>query len=178
MMKTMKANATRRGLSIAVLIAAGSLLAACGGGTTVESDTDESIAPLTRELASSSTSSSSVESSSTQESTSASASADAPAEPQGPDQPAQEISQLPTTEFTSADEEYLAALVEGGIDVVGIESEMVSAGMMVCGDTTDALTQATVDAIAGQVVQQQRTTASHDVVVAEITEQASEIYCS
>ncbi|MDO4929166.1 MAG: DUF732 domain-containing protein [Corynebacterium sp.] len=177
-MNTTTANATRRGLSVAALVAVGSILAACGGGTTVESDTDESIAPLTRELASSSTSSTSAESSSAQESASTSSSTGASAEPQGPDQPAQEISQLPTTEFTSVDTEFLAALNETGIDVAGIESEMVSAGMMVCGDTTDALTQATVDAVAGQVIEQQRTTASHDTVVAEIKEQASKTYCS
>lgn len=169
--------------SVAAVISASFLLTACGG-TTVESDADESIAPLSREVVTSTSSeaasSSVVASSSTAASTSATAPASTtplPAAGDGLDAPAQEITAVPTQEFESTDTAYLAALQEAGINTEGIQSEMVSAGRMVCGGSEDGVTQANILAIAGQVKSQARSEESEERIVEIIREQATRTYC-
>lgn len=187
MMKQVQSTGIRRGMALGnILVAAAIALSACGG-TTVETEADESIAPLSREPASSSSSSSSASSSSSEsssassgESSGAASSSSAPAatsEPAGLDQPAQEITAVPQQQLSDTDVRYLQGLQNAGIDTAGIQPEMVSAGIMVCEGSDDDLTQATVRAIAGQVVQQQRSAAQEDAVMDTITKEAQQAYC-
>lgn len=77
--------------------------------------------------------------------------------------------------LTPADEDFLAALDEAGIDVTGTEDQLIAAGHAHCGDAdADA---AIVAAVAGQLVAQGRVDGEAGDVAGEIADAADEAYC-
>lgn len=151
----------------AVLLVAGTLLSACGSATVDEGDaTETSVAPLERSSAASGESSASKASES---------SASAPAERTPGEEPedrgAREISEIPTpAPAQGPDQDFLDAVAEKGVNVDGVEDQLVGAAQASCqGDAV------TVPAVAGQLIEQGRTELSHEDVVQLITEQGNKL---
>ena len=151
----------------AVLLAAGTLLSACGSATVDEGDaTETSVAPLERSSAASGESSASKASES---------SASAPSERTPGEEPedrgAREISEIPTpAPAQGPDQDFLAAVAEKGVNIDGVEDQLVGAAQASCqGDAV------TVPAVAGQLIEQGRTELSHEDVVQLITEQGNKL---
>ncbi|OFP66834.1 hypothetical protein HMPREF2978_04175 [Corynebacterium sp. HMSC074C01] len=151
----------------AVLLAAGTLLSACGSATVDEGDaTETSVAPLERSSAASGESSASKASES---------SASAPAERTSGEEPedrgAREISEIPSPAPPQGpDQDFLSAVAEKGVNVDGVEDQLVGAAQASCqGDAV------TVPAVAGQLIEQGRTELSHEDVVQLITEQGDKL---
>ncbi|HIX79282.1 MAG TPA: hypothetical protein H9978_04960 [Candidatus Corynebacterium faecipullorum] len=152
----------------AVLLASGTLLSACGSATVDENEaTDTSVAPLERSSGESSASKPSE--------SSASASGDAPSERTTGEEPedrgAREVSEIPTpAPAQGPDQDFLAAVAEKGVNIDGVEDQLVGAAQASCqGDTV------TVPAVAGQLIEQGRTELSHEDVVQLITEQGNKL---
>ncbi|MDN6135989.1 hypothetical protein [Corynebacterium sp.] len=150
-------------------------LAACGSAT-VESGSevspDATVAPLERgdgDLLSSSESETSEERSS-KESTEASTSK---SEPAPEDRGAQEVEQAPTPQVDTSNAGFLDAVAGGGVDITGVENQLVSAAHTACNPDDDV----TVLAVAGQLIEQERTDKDVEEVVALINEQAQAAYC-
>ncbi|MBU5654458.1 hypothetical protein ACW675_01010 [Corynebacterium aurimucosum] len=151
----------------AVLLAAGTLLSACGSATVDEGDaTETSVAPLERSSVASGESSASKASES-----SASASAERTPGEEPEDRGAREISEIPTpVPAQGPDQDFLAAVAEKGVDIDGVEDQLVGAAQASCqGDAV------TVPAVAGQLIEQGRTELSHEDVVQLITEQGNKL---
>lgn len=151
----------------AVLLVAGTLLSACGSATVDEGDaTETSVAPLERSSEASGESSASKASES---------SASAPAERTPGEEPedrgAREISEIPTpAPAQGPDQDFLDAVAEKGVNVDGVEDQLVGAAQASCqGDAV------TVPAVAGQLIEQGRTELSHEDVVQLITEQGNKL---
>ena len=147
-------------------------LAACGSAT-VESGSevspDATVAPLERgdgDLSSSSESETSKETSSKEASTSKS-------EPAPEDRGAQEVEQAPTPQVDTSNAGFLDAVAGGGVDITGVENQLVSAAHTACDPDDDV----TILAVAGQLVEQERTDKDVEEVVALINEQAQAAYC-
>lgn len=166
----------RQAAAAGVLLAASSLLAACGGATV--SNEPSSIAPLTRSATASASSSTSASSQASSSSQSGSASASAQSSEPNLDQ-GQQISAIPQASDNRTDKEkaYLDKLTADGINIAGVEDQMLGAAGVVCQGQNDQLTPATIQAIAGQLVQQGRTTAAFDQVVSTIESAAKSAYC-
>ncbi|MDO5731170.1 DUF732 domain-containing protein [Corynebacterium sphenisci] len=77
--------------------------------------------------------------------------------------------------LTPADEDFLAALDEAGIDVTGTEDQLIAAGHAHCG-AADA-DAAIVSAAAGQLVTQGRVEGEAEDVARKIAAAADEAYC-
>lgn len=145
-------------------------LVACGSSTVSDNGSENTtIAPLNRgtQSASTSTDASSTETSGKTEAQ--------PAESGVKDQAAEEVSAVPPAEIklSKEDQAYLDGLIDGGIDVKGHESEMIGAADVVCSNEFPAA----VNAVAGQLVEQQRTTLSVEEVSKLITDTARKSYC-
>ena len=68
------------------------------------------------------------------------------------------------------DQDFLAAVAEKGVDIDGVEDQLVGAAQASCqGDAV------TVPAVAGQLIEQGRTELSHEDVVQLITEQGNKL---
>src|SRR5699024_9165590 len=141
-------------------------LTACGSAT-VESGSevspDATVAPLERgdgDLSSSSESETSEERSSkeTKESTEASTSK---SEPAPEDRGAQEVEQAPSTKDDTSNDGFLDAVVGGVVDITGVENHLVRAAHSAF-NPDDVLT---ILAVAGQLVDQERTDKNVDEVV-------------
>lgn len=151
----------------AVLLAAGTLLSACGSATVDEGDaTETSVAPLERSSVASGESSASKASES-----SASSSAERTPGEEPEDRGAREISEIPTpVPAQGPDQDFLAAVAEKGVNIDGVEDQLVGAAQASCqGDAV------TVPAVAGQLIEQGRTELSHEDVVQLITEQGNKL---
>lgn len=155
----------------ATLLAAGALLSGCGSATVEEGDaTETSVAPLERSSAASGESSASKASES-----SASESGSAPSERAKGEEPedrgAHEISEIPSpAPAQGPDQDFLDAVAEKGVNVDGVEDQLVGAAQASCqGDAV------TVPAVAGQLIEQGRTELSHEEVVQLITEQGAKL---
>lgn len=151
----------------AVLLAAGTLLSACGSATVDEGDaTETSVAPLERSSVASGESSASKASES-----SASASAERTPGEEPEDRGAREISEIPTpAPAQGPGQDFLAAVAEKGVNIDGVEDQLVGAAQASCqGDAV------TVPAVAGQLIEQGRTELSHEDVVQLITEQGNKL---
>lgn len=155
----------------ATLLAAGALLSGCGSATVEEDDaTETSVAPLERSSAASGESSASKASES-----SASSSGSAPSERAKGEEPedrgAREISEIPSpAPAQGPDQDFLDAVAEKGVNVDGVEDQLVGAAQASCqGDAV------TVPAVAGQLIEQGRTELSHEEVVQLITEQGAKL---
>lgn len=155
----------------AVLLAAGTLLSACGSATVDEGDaTETSVAPLERSSAASGESSASKASESSA-SSSGSASAERTPGEEPEDRGAREISEIPSpAPAQGPDQDFLDAVAEKGVNVDGVEDQLVGAAQASCqGDAV------TVPAVAGQLIEQGRTELSHEDVVQLITEQGNKL---
>lgn len=187
-MKSMRARALRsvRTVSAAACLGAAGLLAACGSATVENqggSAEQTSVAPLERTSASESAgatesteSSSAAASSSANSSASAARSTGASASdaPQGQDKGAHEVSEVPAPEAASdeADKTYLDALAKAGVNVEGVQDQLIGTGNSVCnGDDI------TVPAVAGQLIEQNRSTLGHEELVTLMQDQARKAYC-
>ncbi|PMC72083.1 hypothetical protein [Corynebacterium aurimucosum] len=155
----------------AVLLAAGALLSGCGSATVEEGEaTDTSVAPLERSSAASGeTAASKASESSASASGSASAERTPGEEPE--DRGAREISEIPApAPEQGPDQDFLAAVAEKGVNVDGVEDQVVGAAQASCqGDSV------TVPAVAGQLIEQGRTELSHEELVRLITEQGRKL---
>lgn len=155
----------------AVMLAAGALLSGCGSATVEEGEaTDTSVAPLERSSAASGESSASKASESSA-SASGSASAERTPGEEPEDRGAREISEIPApAPEQGPDQDFLAAVAEKGVNVDGVEDQVVGAVQASCqGDSV------TVPAVAGQLIEQGRTELSHEELVRIITEQGRKL---
>ena len=142
-------------------------LVACGSSTVTDNGGEQTtVAPLNRATQSASTSAST---------TSDKAKSQQSEEPSVKDQAAEEVSEVPPAEIqlSQEDKKYLDGLAKGGIDIKGHESEMIGAAGVVCSNEFPAA----VNAVAGQLVEQQRTTLSVEEVSQLITDTAQKSYC-
>lgn len=144
---------TRTALVAAVLSSVAAL-AACGGVTVEGAGTNsESSSSVRESTARESTESSTQSSASSSSRSPGSASSAAPQ-----DQPAAEVSELPefTVERSPADLDLLDGLRDGGVNVDGVEDQMIAAANTVCRSEADGVNNFTLDAIAGQLIAQGR----------------------
>lgn len=177
----------KTGLIAATLIGALSLTA-CGGATVEDTDaTATSVAPLDRAPRSSEATESSTEKEAedSDESESAAASssrepdADRPPAPQPQDQGAREVDEVPAQEAPRSpqDVEYLGALTDQDIDVAGVEDQLIGTATTICNPEGTGIDQATVPAVAGQLVEQGRTDRSAEELTQLIVDNARQAYC-
>jgi hypothetical protein len=175
----------KRIMAGAVALMASLSLAACGSAT-VDSDSevspDATVAPLERgdsDGDSEDTDSTEESSESSAPSTSKRAERDdaeastSKSEPAPEDRGAQEVDQAPTPQVADSDAGYLDAVAGGGVDIAGVENQLVSAGNTACNPDDEV----TVPAVAGQLIEQGRTDKSIEEVIALINEQAQAAYC-
>lgn len=173
----------------AILTAAGLALAACGSAT-VEDEAPETLSKTSTETSTTKSSGSSTVSSSkdkdgkdakdTKSSTvAAQPGSNAEPAPQGSagggatDRGAQEIQEIPEASgFEGENAAFLDAVRELGVDVDGVEGQIVSAGHLVCNDQT-----AILYAVAGQLIGQDRTDREFEDLADTLTESARENLC-
>lgn len=153
------------------LVAAAGLLTACGSTAT---DTVETsfVAPLTRSAKPSEGSAAASASASASPQTGTDTAAAATAA----DRPAQEVSTVPTPtpKFTEAGEKFLKEISDQGVDIVGVEAQLIATAQIVCSGEFGAA----VEAVAGQVVEQGRTTKDYNEILTLIDTSAKKLYCS
>ncbi|BAC19518.1 hypothetical protein HMPREF0290_0158 [Corynebacterium efficiens YS-314] len=164
------------GIPLAVLTA--TVLTACGGvtveGNPSSADTDSGTGTsIARETATGE------ERSGTETSTSPTSRGN---QVQPQDRPAAEMTEPPTTgvERTPEELDLLDGLREGGIDVEGVEEQMIATAGTVCRSLEEGTDNVTVDAIAGQLIVQNRVDVPEEragEVSALIRETAERTYC-
>lgn len=167
------AGAKARAAAMA-LIGAGALALAACGGSTVESSEVTDTTTTTAESSASETSTS--ESSTTRTSERADGERDItePGAARASDAP---DGRMP---LSGDDEDFLDALIADDIDVEGTEDQLIAAGHVHCdagadgGTPEDALV---IDAVAGQLVAQERTDKDEAAVTEAIAKAAESAYC-
>ena len=85
--------------------------------------------------------------------------------------PAQEAPRPPQ------DVEYLGALTDQDIDVAGVEDQLIGTATTICNPEGTGIDQATVPAVAGQLVEQGRTDRSAEELTQLIVDNARQAYC-
>lgn len=75
--------------------------------------------------------------------------------------------------LSADDEKFLDALIADGIDVAGTEDQLIAAGRIHCTGQDSEV----IDAVAGQLVAQERTDAREDDVTKSIAKAAETAYC-
>lgn len=140
-------------------------MAACGSST-VESS----------EVTSSTTTKTSTTSSSTK--TSAPKSSEKSA-PEITDPQAKRVDEAPDGQMklSEADDSYLEALEKAGIDVAGVEDQLIGTGRAACADAPEEERQVIALAIAGQLIAQGRSQESAEEVAKTIASSAKKAYC-
>ena len=140
-------------------------VAACGSST-VESS----------EVTSSTTTMTSTTSSSTK--TSAPKSSEKSA-PEISDPQAKRVDEAPDGQMklSEADDSYLGALEKAGIDVDGVEDQLIGTGRAACADAPEEEREVIALAIAGQLVAQGRSQESAEEVAKTIASSAKKAYC-
>ncbi|MBP3088522.1 hypothetical protein EML15_05100 [Corynebacterium sp. sy017] len=160
----------RTSLGGLVVVSAACVLSACGSAT-VETDSDAtSVPPLTRSASASSTP------------TTTSSSGSAPVAQDSAavsDRAGQEISEIPAgvLALSPEDQRYINALKEAGVDVNGMENQIITAGTLVCKAQDDQIAAATAKVVAGQLIEQNRSKLEYAELVAQIDKTAREAYC-
>ncbi|MDO4685211.1 MAG: DUF732 domain-containing protein [Corynebacterium sp.] len=152
--------------SAVIIIAAASLLVACGGATSDDSTTSQ-VTSLSKATTQKSSATSEASSSATK------------SEPTVQDRPAQEISSLPeiTPERSGEDVDYLKDLEGKDIKVEGIEDQLIAAATEVCRANELGQQSFTVDAVAGQLIEQGRSSESPEKLAQLIADAAKTAYC-
>ena len=69
------------------------------------------------------------------------------------DRGAREISEIPSAEVPEPDAKYLDKFKDAGVNVDGVEDQLLGAGKAACDEN-----EVTISAVAGQLIEQQRTT--------------------
>ena len=184
----------RRKAKLAAVLAAGSLALAACGSATVEDEAPETLSNSSSETTSSASSSSSKskekdskdkdgkKDKDTKSSTTAPSASNAEPAPQGSgsaggagsaDRGAQEIAEIPEAAgFEGENAAFLDEVRELGVDVAGVEGQIVSAGHLVCNDQT-----AILHAVAGQMIGQERTDREFEELADTLTESARKHFC-
>ncbi|MDK8578807.1 hypothetical protein QP905_10705 [Corynebacterium pseudodiphtheriticum] len=190
-------GARRRKASLVAALTTGALVLAACGSATVEDEAPETLSKsstqTTKSTAASSTTSpgagkddkdgkdgkKSSEGSTTAKSGSGQNSAGnnnaepAPQTAGGRDRGAQEIDEIPETNpFEGENAAFLDDVRALGVDVAGVEGQVVSAGYLVCDEQT-----AILQAVAGQLIGQQRTDREFEDLVDKLTESARGRFC-
>lgn len=184
----------RRKASLAAALTTGALVLAACGSATVEDEAPETLSKsstqATKSTAASSTASQgsdkdgkdgkkSSEGSTTAKSGSGQNNAGnnnaepAPQTAGGSDRGAQEIDEIPETNpFEGENAAFLDDVRALGVDVAGVEGQVVSAGYLVCDEQT-----AILQAVAGQLIGQERTDRDFEDLVDKLTESARGRFC-
>ncbi|MCK7643199.1 DUF732 domain-containing protein [Corynebacterium antarcticum] len=102
-----------------------------------------------------------------------------PAVPEPRDGAAKEIDEIPglAQERSPADLDYLKALRDGGISVDGVEDQMIGAAAEVCRSAASGVENYTLEAVAGQLVEQERASAPVPEIADRIASAAKSAYC-
>lgn len=88
------------------------------------------------------------------------------------DRGAREISEIPSAEVPEPDAKYLDRLKDAGVNVDGVEDQLLGAGKAACDEN-----EVTVSAVAGQLIEQQRTTQSFEELSQLIKDSARSGIC-
>lgn len=162
----MSMNKSFRTLATATAVALLTFGAAACGSSTVESS----------EVTSSTTTKTSTTSSSTK--TSAPKSSEKSA-PEITDPQAKRVDEAPDGQMklSEADDSYLGALEKAGIDVDGVEDQLIGTGRAACADAPEEEREVIALAIAGQLVAQGRSQESAEEVAKTIASSAKKAYC-
>lgn len=180
------ADALRRLCALGVAGALGLTVAGCGGEATVSHE-DAAQAPASRDRAGESVSEESSKETTTERSPAPVAG--------GEDSGAREVDEVPARDGARSPEErgFLEALDDGGIDIKNNENELVGLARLVCGaDAPEgdadagsapgnpgaaAAGQVTVEAVAGQLVEQKKTDLKQDEAARLLEDTARAQYC-
>lgn len=161
-------------------------LAGCDSAT-VDSDSgnDTSVAPLSREKTSEESTTSSSESasssaSSSQEPSESKDDSKDSAEPRNgsgsanspEDRGAREISEIPSAQLPKEESAYLDSLKDAGVNVNGVEDQLLGAGQGACGED-----EITIPAVAGQLIEQQRSDKDFDELTKLLQDNARSALC-
>lgn len=161
-------------------------LAGCDSAT-VDSDSgnDTSVAPLSREKTSEESTTSSSESasssaSSSQEPSESKDDSKDSAEPRNgsgsanspEDRGAREISEIPSAQLPKEEAAYLDSLKDAGVNVNGVEDQLLGAGQGACGED-----EITSPAVAGQLIEQQRSDKDFDELTKLLQDNARSALC-
>lgn len=79
--------------------------------------------------------------------------------------------------LSEADDSYLGALEKAGIDVDGVEDQLIGTGRAACADAPEEEREVIALAIAGQLVAQGRSQESAEEVAKTIASSAKKAYC-
>lgn len=169
----------------AAIVLASSLcvLTACSSGVVEEAD--QTVAPLSRSASpttsATGTSTSSVAASSSAAQATGAQAASASDEPtQMQDKAAGEVSEIPgqQVQLTRDDQRYLSDLAAAGVDTTGLEEELMNVAQVLCySDDEVDFGNATVQAMAGQLIEQGKAAGSFEEVSAAIAQAARNAYC-
>lgn len=88
------------------------------------------------------------------------------------DRGAREISEIPSAEVPEPDAKYLDKLKDAGVNVDGVEDQLLGAGKAVCDEN-----EVTISAVAGQLIEQQRATQSFEELSQLIKDSARSGIC-
>ena len=88
------------------------------------------------------------------------------------DRGAREISEIPSAEVPESEAKYLGKLKDAGVNVDGVEDQLLGAGKAACDEN-----EVTISAVAGQLVEQQRTTMDFEELSKLITDSARTGIC-
>ncbi|MDO5669311.1 MAG: hypothetical protein Q4G50_04860 [Corynebacterium sp.] len=161
-----------------IAVLAGALTLTACGGATVDNDaaTTTSVAPLERAPKQSTTTS---EAPDEQERETPSRQQPRPADPEPQDRAAREVDEVPESSFprTAEDVAYLGELSDEKIDVDGVEDQLIGTAATVCDGHDNELLNATLPAVAGQLIEQGRTDQSVEEVTDIIESAARSAYC-
>lgn len=163
----MLSNKPFRSLAASAAVALLALgVAACGGSTVNSTEVTSSTTVKSTEKSSSSTNSSAPRSSDS-------------AQPRVTDPTAKRIESAPDglMKLTEADNAYLDAVAKENVDVRGVEDQLIGVGRAACSEAPTEERDVVVMAIAGQLVAQERTTASAEDVAKTIATAAKSAYC-
>ncbi|PFG27828.1 putative secreted protein [Corynebacterium renale] len=155
----------RKGVAKLSVLACAALLTACGGEATVDNtDPTATVTPLTRP-----SSGATGTATATQRSEAA-----RPTQSVGRDMPGREISEAPASPYSEQEQAYLDGLKDKGVKVDGVEGPLIGAAIDVCGENGGGVV---TNAIAGQLIEQNRTELTAADAAQLITEQAKKAYC-
>ena len=88
------------------------------------------------------------------------------------DRGAREISEIPSAEVPEPDAKYLDKLKDAGVNVDGVEDQLLGAGKAACDEN-----EVTISAVAGQLIEQQRTTLAFEELSQLIKDSARSGIC-
>ena len=88
------------------------------------------------------------------------------------DRGAREISEIPSAEVPEPDAKYLDKLKDAGVNVDGVEDQLLGAGKAACDEN-----EVTISAVVGQLIEQQRTTQSFEELSQLIKDSARSGIC-